>query len=115
MRPEADPEADAEADALLVDALQGAVCAAREPAEVLCSRENGAARMGLVRMDQPELLSSAIRSDRCTATGTALCVRGDVEQEAIRWRDAAEQKASSVRHRPKHLPLLTHEGRGMQN
>ena len=56
-----DAEADAEADALLVDALQGAVCAAREPAEVLCSRENGAARMGLVRMDQPELLSSAIR------------------------------------------------------
>eukprot|EP01046_Picozoa_sp_COSAG06_P094912 COSAG06_NODE_41047_length_395_cov_2.334459_1_plen_58_part_01 len=56
------PEADAAADALLVDALQGAVCAAREPAEVLCSRENGAARMGLVRMDQPELLSSAIHS-----------------------------------------------------
>ena len=59
MRPHHSAEADAEADALLVDALQGAVCAAREPAEVLCSRENGAARMGLVRMDQPELLSSA--------------------------------------------------------
>ena len=89
------PEADAEADALLVDALQGAVCAAREPAEVLRIRENGAARMGLVRMDQPELLSSAVHSDRCTAAGTALCVRSDVEQEAIRWRDAAEQKAGA--------------------
>jgi hypothetical protein len=33
-------------------------------------------------MDQPELLSSAIHSDRYTAAGT---VRSDVEHEAIRW------------------------------